>query len=281
MKQKPGKRLGGAPPGRSRWRGGSRGDPSAERPALLALAAFTLFVLTAVAGFTYALDRQLRGGLLAQRTEAVQRPDWVSLRELPPHVPLAFLVAVDPTFLHRLPIDAGVEGTTISRDLVRQVHRIGNDVGGEARGILMGSLLEARLHDAELLELYLNRVQLGLDGGWAVHGIYHASHEWFGKHPSELTIGEAATLAGIVLPPRLREPRRQVGAVGIRRNEVLREMLLAGVVEEERYRAAVEEPLGLQYGPEHLPMSRPPGWDRRPEVIRLPPEVVMPRDTLQ
>jgi membrane peptidoglycan carboxypeptidase len=280
MKQKKAKLLGGAPPRRGRWRARSRVDAAGQPSGLVPLAAFTLFVLAVVAGFAYGLDRQLRGGVLAQRAEAIQRPDWVSLRELPPHVPLAFLVAVDPNFLHRHPIDAGVEGTTLSRDLVRQVHRIRNSVPGDARGILMGTLLEARLTDAELLELYLNRVQLGQDAGWSVQGVYHASREYFGKEPAELTLGEAATLAGFVLPPPLRDPRRQVGAVGIRRNEVLGEMLRTGVIGRAEQAAAIEEPLGIQYGPEHAPMTRPAGWERRPDVIRLPSELLQPQDTL-
>jgi penicillin-binding protein 1A len=144
---------------------------------------------------------------------------------------------------------------------------------------VMGPLLEARLSEAELLELYLNRVFLGEDRGWAIYGIYHAAREYFDKAPEQLTPGEAASLAGMLLPPRITDPHRQVGAVGIRRNEVLAQMLEARAITAAEHGAALQEPLGFQPGLEFMPMSRPAGWDRPPEVIRLPPEVTAPADT--
>jgi membrane peptidoglycan carboxypeptidase len=253
--------------------------PSRARSSSIWLAAFVVFMLAVLAGLGYALDRQLRGGLLAQRSVAQARGDWVPLPGLPPHVPLAFLVVIDPTFLDRIPAETAIEGTTISRDLVRQVHRLSDGIRGDVRELVMGSVLEARLADDELLELYLNRVQLGVDDGWPVVGVYHAAHEYFGSEPADLTVGQAATLAGFLLPPRIRDARRQVGAVGIRRLEVLRQMRSAGAITGEEFEAAVQEPLGFQVGPEHAPMTRPPGWERPPDVIRLPPELVVPADT--
>jgi membrane peptidoglycan carboxypeptidase len=262
-------------PRRRRWSGvgGGRADYDSERPALTALLAVAVFVLASIGGFTWAMDRQLRGGLLAQHHEAVLRPDWVAIQDLPAHLPLAFLVAVDPTFLQRSPLNTGAEGTTLARQLARQVHRLGDTLGGQARQLVMGPLLETRLSEPELIELYLNRIFLGTNDGWPVHGIYHAAQEYFGKEPQRLTLGESATLAGLLLPPRIVEPNRQVGSVGIRRNEVLRQMLETEVISVEEYSAALQEPLGFQPGPAYAPVTRPAGWDREPEVIQLPPEL--------
>lgn len=268
-----GGRLGGAQrAGRWSRQVTGRAEAAGQRSALLGLLAFAVFVIAAVAGFAWAADRQLRGGLLAQRAEAVQRPDWVPLRELPAHVPLAFVVAVDPAFLYRGPLGESDDGRTLSRELARQVHRLHGGLRSEARALVMGPLLEARLTEDEVLELYLNRVYLGEDQGWPVYGVYHAAREYFGKPPQQLTLGEAATLAGLLLPPRIHEPRRAVGAVGIRRNELLRQMLRAGAITPAEYEAALQEPLGFQPGVEYAPVTRPLGWDRAPEVIRLPPE---------
>jgi membrane peptidoglycan carboxypeptidase len=250
----------------------AHGQRDAGNSALVAIVAVAVFVLASIAGFAWALDRQLRDGILDQRAEAIQRPDWVSLHDLPAYVPLAFLVAVDPTFLQRSPLGTGVEGATISQELARQIHRLGDNLGGQARELVMGPLLEARLSEAALLELYLNRLYLGHDHGWPVYGVYHAAREYFGKIPQQLTLGEAATLAALLLPPRIDDPHAQAGAVGIRRNEVLRQMLDAEVVTAAEYAAALQEPLAFQLGPEYRPMSRPEGWDREPDVIRLPPE---------
>src|SRR5688572_20165526 len=65
---------------------------------LLVVITVVCLIFGIVAGFTWAMDRQLRAGLLEQRAEAMQRPDWVPLVQLPPHVPQAFIAAVDPTF---------------------------------------------------------------------------------------------------------------------------------------------------------------------------------------
>jgi membrane peptidoglycan carboxypeptidase len=251
-----------------------RADRDGQWSALTAVLTVAVLVLATIAGFAWASDRQLRGGILAQRAEAAQRPDWISLTTLPDYIALAFVVAVDPTFLQRSPLATGVEGSTLSRELARQVHQLRGNLAGEARELVMGPLLEARLSNAQLLELYLNRVYLGMDQGWPIYGIYHAAREYFEKEPQQLTLGEAATLAGLLLPPRIVHPRQQAGAVGIRRNEVLRQMLAAEAISVEEYNAALQEPLAFQPGLEFEPMTRPLGWDREPEVIRLPPEAL-------
>jgi membrane peptidoglycan carboxypeptidase len=265
---------------RGRWRGASAVRTGHEDtiPGLRVIVAFVVFVCAAIGGYAIALDSQLRGGLLAQRAEAAQRADWVALEQLPRYLPLAFLVAIDPTFLQRNPLGMGAEGATLSQELARQVHRLEDGLGGQARELVMGPLLEARLSEAELLELYLNRVYLGEDGGWRIYGVHHAAREYLGKTPDQLTLGEAATLAGLLLPPRIHDPRARVGAVGIRRSEVLRQMVDAGVISAEEYAAALEEPLGFQPGPVHHPMSRPAGWDRDPDVIRIPSETLAPEE---
>jgi membrane peptidoglycan carboxypeptidase len=276
MRARGGSRL--STPRRGRWsrQTGPRGARDERIPALRGIAAFVVFVLASIGGFAWALDGQLRAGLLAQRAEAAARPDWVSLQELPRYVPLAFLVAIDPTFLQRTPLGMGAEGATLSQELARQVHRLGDGLSGQARELVMGPLLEARLSEAELLEFFLNRAYLGQDGGWAVHGVHHASTEFLGKEPRGLTIAEAATLAGLLLPPRIHDPRERVGAVAVRRSEVLRQMLDAGAITPEEYDRAIQEPLGFQPGPEFRPMTRPAGWDREPDVIRIPSETLMP-----
>jgi membrane peptidoglycan carboxypeptidase len=280
MRARAGTRLGSAPRG-GRWARptAARGERQGQGGALTVVLAVAVFVMATIGGFAWSMDRQLRAGLLEQRDEAVRRGDWVALQELPPYVPLAFVVAVDPTFLSRSPLDLGLEGSTLSREVARQVHRLDDTLGGQARELVMGPLLEARLTEAELLELYLNRVHLGEDRGWPVYGIYHAAREYFDKEPQQLMPGEAAALAGMLLPPRITDPHRQVGAVGIRRNEVLHQMLEARAITPDEYAAAKQEPLGFQPGLEFVPMSRPAGWDRQPEVIRLPPEAMVPADT--
>lgn len=273
VRTKQGKRLGGRPRKHGgRW---TRARRTTELPrpgafSVLSVLAIGLFVVGGVVGFGFALDRQLRGGLLRQQSVAERRPDWVGLHQVPRYVPAAFLAVVDPGFAEAGPLRAGDRGTTITRDLVRQVHLLGGSVWGEARELVMAPLLEKRESKREILEMYLNRVYLGEASGYPVYGVYHAAQEYFDKEAHDLTLGEAATLAGLLLQPRITDPERSVGAVGVRRNEVLRGLLEEGAITPEQYRAAIAEPLGFQPGLRQMPMTRPPEWLAPPPVIRLP-----------
>ena len=264
------KRIAGAPRS-GRWTTPPRTTPKG-RGGILFLFALAALLIGAVTGFAWEMDRQIAGGILRQRAEAVRRPDWVRIRTVPRYIPQAFATVVDPTFDERRPLDEGAEGRTLSRELIRQVHLLQDGLPGEAREILMGPLLERRLAKSSVAELYLNRIYLGESNGLPVYGIYHAAREFFGKRPEELTLAQAATLAGLLLPPRLPRPGRQLGAVGARRNEVLRLMLINGRITPAQYAAAVREPLGLLSTIEYAPMARPLGWDTPPETLRVAPD---------
>ena len=68
----------------------------------------------------------------------------------------------------------------------------------------MSVVLERRLSKAQVLELYLNDVWLGQRGSFAVHGVAEAARLFFGKDISNLSLTEAATIAGTIQsPPRL------------------------------------------------------------------------------
>jgi membrane peptidoglycan carboxypeptidase len=147
-----------------------------------------------------------------------------------------------------------------------------SSISGVSRARLMGPVLEKRLSRTEIVELYLNRVFLGNSHGYRVYGIYNAAREYFEKAPTELTLGEAATLASLLLEPRIDDPANRVGAVGARRSEVLRIMLAGELISEDEYHAAIAEPLGFQPGLEQMPMSRPADWAAPDSSIRLPPD---------
>jgi len=230
-------------------------------------------ILGIVAGFTWSVDRELTAGLLQQRIEAMQREDWVPLDDLPPHVPNAFIAVVDPGFegapTPRRPRD---EAETIPRHLVRQIHLLGHGMGSQARERVMAPVLEQRTNRRQLLEFYLNRVYLGLSQEVPVYGIHHAALEYLGKDAREMTVGEAATIASLLLPPMIERPEERPGAVGARRNEVLRALLQAGYITPQDFQQAVGERLAFQPGLRFLPMTRRIPLAADTAVIRLPPE---------
>lgn len=269
------KLLGGEAPRRGgRWTRPQRRQARQRRgaPTILAMLALALFVLGTVGGFAWAADRQLRGGILRQDAEARGRPDRVRLADLPAHVPQAFAAVVEPEAAGGGRLRTGETRTSLAGEVIRQVHMLPDGIGGHARALAMAPLLEHRTARGQTLEIFINRVHLGEHLGHPVYGIWHAAREYFDKPAEELTLSEAATLAGLLLPPRLQIPQESVGAVGARRNEVLEVMLRGELISEAEHRAAVAEPLGFQPGIGAMPMTRTLEWVEGADSIRLPPE---------
>lgn len=237
-----------------------------------------LFIVGLVAGFAWRLEQELERGLLRQRAEQQRRPDWTPLAALPPYLPRAILLVEDPGYLRRTELqDLGNPGgKTVPRRLLRQVYGLDAGVWAEARAMTLAPLLERRLTRTHILEFYLNRARFGRSGRFTVVGIGDAAREYFDKAPAELTLGESATLAGLLLPPPLDDPRLRSGAVGARRNEVLRRLLAAGVIDDAGFRGAVAEPLAFQPGLRYAPMSRPARWQRAPAPVVIPPPPLNP-----
>jgi 1A family penicillin-binding protein len=96
----------------------------------------------------------------------------------------------------------------------------------------------------QILELYLNKVYFG--GGF--HGAEAASLGYFGKTASELTVGEAALLAGLVRAPSSYAPTVYPDRAVARRDLVLGVMHATGMIDEAALGAALEEPLELRDG---------------------------------
>jgi len=93
----------------------------------------------------------------------------------------------------------------------------------------MAIILERKASKDEILEMYLNEVYLGQRGSFAVHGVAEAARLFFGKDVSNLTLNEAATIAGVIQSPYTWSPFVSPERSRERRNVVLRAM--AGPVE--------------------------------------------------
>jgi len=271
-KTKP-KALGGAPrtgkwtrdtPERQRFGGEHRGS-------LILLLVLGGLVVIAMGIFAVAANSRLDDGLLGQYAQARRRPDWVRTRDLPPYLPQAFLAVVDTSAFQRLSPYGRQDRPRLTVDLVSQVQRLRGGAGDQAWRAFMVPLTEARLTRGQALEYYLNRIYLGKAGDWRIYGVQHAAQEFFGKDARRLTLSEAATLAGMLLPPRMGNPQTSPGAVGARRNEVLARLLESGKIDRAAYDQARREPLAFQPVIDYAPMTRPAEWGKEPEVIRLPP----------
>ena len=98
---------------------------------------------------------------------------------------------------------------------------------------LMSFALERRLSKDQILELYLNDVYLGQRGSFAIHGVPEAARLFFGKDISNVSLTEAATIAGVIQSPSRLSPFNNPERAKDRRNTVLRSMVDAGYISED------------------------------------------------
>ena len=107
----------------------------------------------------------------------------------------------------------------------------------------MAVILERRLTKDQILELYLNDVWLAQRGSFAVHGVAEGARMFFGKHISNVTLAEAALLAGVIQSPARHSPFEHPDDAKERRNVVLHAMAEAGFVSAEAADRATKEPI--------------------------------------
>lgn len=99
------------------------------------------------------------------------------------------------------------------------------------REMIAALQVEREFTKDEILELYLNQVFFG----GSAHGVEAASEQYFGKTCKQLTIAEAATLAGILPSPNAYRPDLHPEAAQVRRNLVLDRMLEHGLISQEEF----------------------------------------------
>jgi penicillin-binding protein 1B len=113
----------------------------------------------------------------------------------------------------------------------------------KAREIVMSLVLDRRASKDEILELYLNDVYLGQRGSFAVHGVAEASRIFFAKDVANVSLSEAAVIAGSILYPGspFTNPKRAIE----RRNTVLRSMADEEFLTQDEAVRASREPLQI------------------------------------
>ncbi len=114
----------------------------------------------------------------------------------------------------------------------------------EAAGAVHGRSCSSRTCTKDqILELYLNDVTLGQRGPFEIHGVAEAERIFFGKDLSNITLAEAATIAGLIQAPSYLSPFRNPDRARERRNLVLAEMVSAKYVTKDDADKASAEPL--------------------------------------
>src|SRR3954464_13469779 len=104
-------------------------------------------------------------------------------------------------------------------------------------------IITARASKDEILEMYLNDMTLGQRGSFGIVGVAEASRLFFAKDISNVTLAEAATIAGVFQSPSALSPFTNPDRCKEKRNVVLQAMVDAGYVEHDVADRAMHEPL--------------------------------------
>jgi penicillin-binding protein 1B len=111
------------------------------------------------------------------------------------------------------------------------------------REALLSLALEQRLGKDEILRLYLNEIYLGQVAGSSICGMDAAARAYFGKPIERVSLGEAATLAGIISAPNAYSPARYPDKAVERRDLTLSRMVDIGAIDAKAAAEAKKEPL--------------------------------------
>src|SRR5256714_9963345 len=192
----------------------------------------------------------LNGRVLATRGEMGGAA--VALREMPPFLPKAFLAIEDRRFYSHYGVDPvgvaravganvlhrGVSqgGSTITQQLAKNLFLTQErTMQRKLQEVILALWLERKYSKDEILDLYLNRVYFGN----GAYGVDAAAQRYFGKSARNLTLQEAALLAGLVKSPSKLAPTRNFDGAERRAQVVLAAMTDASYVSAEAAKGAI------------------------------------------
>jgi penicillin-binding protein 1B len=133
-------------------------------------------------------------------------------------------------------------GSTITQQLVKNTYLTPErTLRRKFREAALASVIERRMSKEDILALYCNEIYLGQRGSIAVRGVRQAARVFFGKELKDLSLAEAATIAGMIQSPGRYAPDRHAEGARARRNTVLAAMLRDGAINREEARAASAE----------------------------------------
>ncbi|MEW6348772.1 MAG: transglycosylase domain-containing protein [Thermodesulfobacteriota bacterium] len=204
----------------------------------------------------YALD----GTVMAEFYRERRYP--LPYEAIPAHVRNAFVAVEDARFFTHPGVDlpgviralvkcikAGdyvAGGSTITQQLTRNLLLTQKKtMGRKIREALLSYRLEQNLSKEQILNIYLNEIYLGT-GAYGVEG---AARTYFDKSCRDLTISEAALIAGLTASPTKFAPGRNLEGAIHRRDIVLAAMLKNGFISEQQHEAAVRQALHFKEEP--------------------------------
>ncbi|MBX5468390.1 MAG: PBP1A family penicillin-binding protein [Thermoleophilaceae bacterium] len=154
-------------------------------------------------------------------------------------------------------------GSTITQQLVRNLYIKSpkRDFARKIREAKLASELEKRHSKQWVLENYLNDIPYGTVNGRTAIGVEAAAETFFSKHARDLTLPEAALIAGLPQAPSEYNPFRNPDAALERRNQVLRKMAQMDYITDAEAQRAMRTGLGLRHGDTYTRRREPYFFD--------------------
>jgi penicillin-binding protein 1B len=183
------------------------------------------------------------------------RRKTVTFNDLPTHLITAITVTEDRAFFEHYGVNvrgiaralwrryegddnspiANQGGSSITQQLVKNLLLTRDQTyERKATEAYMSLILETRLSKRDIFTLYANQIYLGQQSGVAIYGVGEASNAYFGKDVTQLTLPEAAFIAGIIRSPNRYNPYKNPERVKERRNQVLESMAETGDISSEQ-----------------------------------------------
>lgn len=217
--------------------------------------------------------QQVREALLEPKilssvaAEGDGRRKTVTFNDLPPHLVKAIITTEDRAFFDHYGVNfrgiaralwrryegeenspiANQGGSSITQQLVKNLFLTRDQtIERKLTEAYMSLILETRLSKQEIFTLYANQIYLGQQTGVAIYGVGEAANAYFGKDVSQLTLPEAAFIAGIIRSPNRYTPYKYPDKAKERRNQVLSDMLEAGEISQAEFAEARKAELVLK-----------------------------------
>ena len=193
------------------------------------------------------------GSLVANR--GATGGEALGIHEMSPFIPQAVVAiedrrfhthfGVDPIGLTRAMVTNISErrlvqgGSTITQQLAKNLFLTADrTIGRKVQEVMLALWLEQRYSKDQILEMYLNRVYFGSGS----YGVEAASRRYFDKSARDVTLSEAALLAGLLKAPSRLSPARNPGLAEERAQTVLAAMRAQGMVSDRQMTAAISTP---------------------------------------
>lgn len=193
------------------------------------------------------------GGLIANR--GASGGEAVSLHEMSPYIPEAVVAIEDRRFYSHFGVDPiglaramatnligghfSQGGSTLTQQLAKNLFLTPDrTLERKVQEVLLALWLEHKHSKDQILEMYLNRVYFGS----GAYGVEAASRRYFGKSARDVTLSEAALLAGLLKAPSKLSPARDPKAAEERAQLVLAAMREEGKISDKEYKTALSAP---------------------------------------